>query len=810
MVEVGDEMEDTRTKIDALIVAMVRLAAVRSFEPGQLRSAYRATHGKHPPKDLEIDASSNRLWEAMFGIPTNVRKYLRRGSPDTDLYPIQPRHIHAIKRSLKHLSVCTDAPEISDDLATWRPFFDYVLARVTQTPPLVYLPVSEPTHFTGREAILAQIEGLLCADPQRVSITAIHGLRGVGKTAVAAAFADRHKQRFHAVVWIDAQSEASRRKGISLLGARLGWFEGERPESEAISITIEKLREVPTSILLIFDDAPDMESIRAYLPARGGARVLITSNSPMWGEVAITIELEVWSPDMGSAYLHARAGRADDASGAIGLSEALGGLPLAHAQAAAYCQTTGVSFSEYLHRFEAKKLAFLSDEKFAPLSYRGGLSVAGTFTLAIEEATKKLHGAAAGFMAHLSMVGPEPVPLFLFEKSHENFPDPLGHALGKGELDSIITALRALALVSRELVPKTADDGPIETIAMHRLVHELSKTCVQEDRLVPTWYAMFGAVETAFPADAENPAFRLRCELLIPHVHALWNTPSQVYASQAEWALLLNVVGDFLRARASYEEAKRILLLAFEMAKEAWGIFHQGTARICVSLALFQRDVGDLPTAIDLMSKAHGVFESTLGSEHPQVAEAIEGVGSMLGMQGDLTEAIKLTERALAIKQKALGEEHTSVAQTLSNLGLLLKQAGDLGGAMAIYKQALTILETNNAAETVPAAACLGNIGSLYYAGGNPSLAAAFLERALSIEETTYGDRHPHLLPTLNNLGLALIDLHRHHEAMLRLARAMAIAKQWFGEKDFRTAQAFENFAALMYAMGKSDWRITM
>src|SRR5271163_718767 len=48
------------------------------------------------------------------------------------------------------------------------------------------IPIRVPTHFMGREGPLAEIEAALGRYQGRVAIIALHGLRGVGKTVLAA------------------------------------------------------------------------------------------------------------------------------------------------------------------------------------------------------------------------------------------------------------------------------------------------------------------------------------------------------------------------------------------------------------------------------------------------------------------------------------------------------------------------------------------------------------------------------------------------------------------------------------------------
>jgi AAA ATPase domain len=79
------------------------------------------------------------------------------------------------------------------------------------------IPVRAPTHFIGRDDALAAIETALRRNEGRVAITALHGLRGVGKTALAAVYAERHRADWRATWWIRAQAEPSIRADLVAL-----------------------------------------------------------------------------------------------------------------------------------------------------------------------------------------------------------------------------------------------------------------------------------------------------------------------------------------------------------------------------------------------------------------------------------------------------------------------------------------------------------------------------------------------------------------------------------------------------------------
>jgi len=80
------------------------------------------------------------------------------------------------------------------------------LATPAKSPALQNIPVRVPEHFLGREDSLKQIEAALAGKDGRVAITALHGLRGVGKTTLAAAYAENKRFDYRATWWLRAQT----------------------------------------------------------------------------------------------------------------------------------------------------------------------------------------------------------------------------------------------------------------------------------------------------------------------------------------------------------------------------------------------------------------------------------------------------------------------------------------------------------------------------------------------------------------------------------------------------------------------------
>jgi len=240
----------------------------------------------------------------------------------------------------------------------------------------------------------------------------------------------------------------------------------------------------------------------------------VTSNAPAWRAIAAPVEIRSWPKEIGADYLIARTGRAAERAAALALSETLGGLPLAHEQAAAYCERLGLALAGYTERFVATPARFLDDARDAPAEYHDRRTVAKTFMLAIDEAAK-LHPAAEPLIVHVAMLAPEPIPLYLFVEAREKFGEPLASALADEGLDEAVAALRSFALLDRETIADEHEPSiTTECIRIHRLVRQVAAARCEGEARDTVRRALIEALAAVYPEDVwrdPNTWPRARC-----------------------------------------------------------------------------------------------------------------------------------------------------------------------------------------------------------------------------------------------------------------------------------------------------------
>ena len=261
------------------------------------------------------------------------------------------------------------------------------------------------------------------------------------------------------------------------------------------------------------------------------------------------------------------------------------------------------------------------------------------------------------------------------------------------------------------------------------------------------------------------------------------------------------------KAKDCYEEA---LPIDEQVYKEEPN--HPEIAAALNNLGSSWRDLGDASKAVSFLERALAIYEQVYKEEpnHPEIAAALNNLGSSWRDLGDASKAVSFLERALAIYEQVYKKEpnHPEIAAALNNLGSSWRDLGDASKAVSFLERALAIYEQVYGPNPHPEIAnILMGLGLAWRDLGDARQAVSFLERALAIYEQVYGPNHPKIANILMGLGNAWRDLGDARQAVSFLERALEIYEQVYKEDSNHpeTAAALNNLASSWRDLGDAS-----
>ncbi|KAI1166890.1 hypothetical protein F5B18DRAFT_648300 [Nemania serpens] len=415
-----------------------------------------------------------------------------------------------------------------------------------------YLPLPKNKRFTGRQAILRELQDRLFVRKECQKL-AIFGLGGVGKTQVVLqlAYWVKESQLDYSVFWVPAQSGVSFEQAYTEMARQLD-IPVKVDEGLRKSVRRYLESEKAGKWLLIIDNADDMETLLGssdkiggiydYLPESDNGLVLFTTRSRKVAVAAAgrdILDLHEMSEGEATEFLNKTlidAEQPQDEATVNDLLKELAYLPLAIAQAANYLNENQMPIQKYLgllRNTEQDLIGLLTKEFHDNTRYRESHNAVATTWLVSFDQIRLSNSTAAELLSFMSYIEPKGIPLSILPRPPEDW-----------EMETAIGTLCGYAFLVRR--------GDSDTFDMHRLVHVTTRVWIRKHSLVyKTESSAIRHLTSIFPFSRkeDRPLWRE----YMPHAqHALW--VNQQYQDRERFDLFYSV-GRCLYADRRFQEA---------------------------------------------------------------------------------------------------------------------------------------------------------------------------------------------------------------------------------------------------------------
>ncbi|GID32279.1 AfsR/SARP family transcriptional regulator [Paractinoplanes brasiliensis] len=644
------------------------------------------------------------------------------------------------------------------------------------------LPADLP-HFTGRDEAqrrtLSLVNGHVLAHAT-MPVLAIDGIPGIGKTAMAIRLAHQLKDAYpDGQLYVDLQGFDPGQAALSPAEALQGFLnalgvpDAEIPASHHARPGLYRSVLAGRRVLLVLDNARDVEQVRPLLPGAPGCLVLVTSRKRLTGlstaNGAHLLTLDVLSVEDARTFLSSRIGAARTAAEPVAVNEIVercGRLPLALAVVAAraliHADYRLSDIARGLRDAQGSLDGFAGDDM-------------GNDLRAIFSWSYRMLGAAAARMFRLLSLHPGPdvtVPAMasLAGVSRAEARTLAGELVRTGLLaehqPSRFATHDLIRAYAHELVGLHEDDNDREQ-AFHRLVGHYRQTAYAADLLLGPTIAVHppepvDAVTTARLATATDAMEWFSAERLV--LKAVVQREIDEKRAGSAWRLVLSVqrlchregwwydwtalAGTCLRAatEAGDDLGRAHMLRSLSGPEIELGDLTAAARHLGQSLELFDRlglrreqslvyrNLGQVSVHRKEYAEAVGYFESAL-----RVAESLGELSDQVnvlsclagahGRQGDFVTGMDLADRALSIAE-ALGNPSAQALGHETRAEICLFR-GDLRASLASRKRAAELFR--QAGWRMNAAGCLHSLGESALALGDRAAARAAWVEALDL-----------------------------------------------------------------------------
>jgi len=645
-------------------------------------------------------------------------------------------------------------------------------------------------NFTGRDEILDRLrEGASsrrtvvlpesgprssASDPGNPIPQGVHGLGGVGKTAIAIEYVYRYQSDYDLVWWIAADQLPSVRGSLADLAQRLGLDAQLMAGVDGLIAAVrDALRrgEPYSRWLIVFDNADQPEEIADLIPT-GSGDVLITSRNHRWEAVIRAVPMDVFRPEESREFLLKRVPKSLTEADADRLAKELGHLPLALEQAGAMLAESGMPADEYLRQLKEHASEILDE---GPSSgYPRSMTAA--WKLSVNAVTRS-RPEALEVLRCCAFFGPEPIPRDVFRRGVQE----TGTVVAE-----VLSSPRDTARVMRELARYALITLDGNAVKVHRLIQALVRDELTAEQRAAYRHEAHLIMAAAVPRDPDDVTTWPRFQGLLPHVNAEATELHQ--STEFDVRGLARGVIRYLYQSGDYTSALALTERFIEQWTADSGPDDENVLRAQRHLGNILRLMGRYPEAYKVTEGSLARARVTLGEDDPTTLALRTGFGADLRASGSFAAARELDTESRILLERRFGAKNGRTLRLLSSLALDHGLTSDYNTAQELYELAFAEMRRDDSGATALdiIGVWLGISWTLQMRGQlRDALDVAQDARDYGQEESGLGADHLFTLRAVNAYLIASRRLtDKRLDALEETTRVLALATRRHGENN--------------------------